>query len=211
MNRKTLSALAVVLALSLSGCAESLDSVREAASKEVWTFSALSENQRLEVVEKIKQAPSKEAVESLVDEARAENDERTQAEQEQQETWDKEAEAAENAFAELKPHLDNKTWVAAAGDVKGAGEERFVRCELTFTSDGTVKEHSTPGETGCSLDLSSRPFEQWEFDKKTHQLVLLRDNGQSRMPFYVTVATDTVTLEQRGMAEHTITFTIKDA
>lgn len=212
-RRTTLGAVVLAATLAVSGCAASLDSIQEDAAAEVWTFDELSENERLEWAGKIDQAPSEEAVNDLLEGARAENEERQQHRKEKEETWAAETEAAQEAFAELEPLLDNKVWRAEAGDVTGAGEDRFELCELQFNLDGTVQELSEPGKSGCSLRLGSVPFEQWEFDESTHQLVLIRENGQSRLPYHVEVSDDgsTVTLEQRGMAEHTKTFTVEDA
>lgn len=214
MNRRTTrGAVVLAVTLAVAGCAPSLDSIQENAAAEVWTFDELSENERLEWAGKIDQAPSEEAVTDLLEGARAENEERQQHRKEKEETWAAETEAAQEAFAELEPLLDNKVWRAEAGDVSGAGEEQFELCELHFNLDGTVDELSEPGDSGCGLNALSSPFEQWEFDDSTHQLVLIRENGHSRMPYHVKVSDDgsTVTLEQRGIAEHTKTFTVEDA
>lgn len=214
MNRRTtLGAVVLAATLAVAGCAPSLDSIQEDAAAEVWTFEELSENERLEWAGKIDQAPSEEAVNDLLEGARSKNEERQQHRKEQEETWAAETEAAQEAFAELEPLLDNKVWRAEAGDAAGAADDRFELCELHFNLDGTVQELSEPGPNGCSLDASPNPFEEWEFDDSTHQLVLIREHGQSRMPYHVEVSEDgqTVTLEQRGMGEHTKTFTVEDA
>ena len=214
MNRRTaLGAVVLAATLAVAGCAPSLDSIQEQAAAEVWTFEELSENERLEWAGKIDQAPSEEAVNDLLEGARSKNEERQQHRKEQEETWAAESQAAQEAFAELEPLLDNKVWRAEAGDVTGAGDDEFELCELQFSLDGTVQELSEPGKSGCSLRLGSERFEEWEFDESTHELVLIRRNGESRFPFVVEVSEDgrTVTLEQRGIAEHTKTFTVEDA